>query len=248
MKAIKVLILSLIAVVPALAQQLEGEVTYEKTYRYTKIYSRLTFLSNEEKDRMKQTWGNDDEYKEKMTMLFNEKQSYYSYQKKEDNEGGYSWNRREYRIFRDFDKGTKTEIMDMVGKVHVIEDSIKAPSWKVMNKIKEVAGHMCMMAVTEDTVKNQKITAWFASDIPLPAGPELYTGLPGMILELEVNDGDIVVSAIEIKTRPVPAADIDPPKKLKGKKINGKQYTEIVSAHIRDSMKAHRNPYWALPL
>lgn len=247
MKKIRILILALLAGIPALAQQ-EGEVTYEKTYRYTKIYSRLTYLSNEEKDRMKQTWGNDDEYKEKMTLLFNEKKSFYSFQKKEDNEGGYSWRRGEYKFYRDFDKGTKTDVVTMLGKDYIIEDSIKAPAWKVMNKIKEVAGHMCMMAVTEDTVKNQKITAWFANDIPISAGPELYTGLPGMILEMEINDGDIVVSAIGIKSRPVTAAEIDLPKKLKGKKINEKQYAELVSSHIRDSMKAHRNPYWALPL
>ncbi|QRR01005.1 GLPGLI family protein [Dyadobacter sandarakinus] len=247
MKAIKILILICTAVIPAAAQQLEGEVTYEKVFHWTRIYSRLTYLSNEEKDRMKQTWGNDDEYKEKMTLLFNEKQSFYTYKKKEENEGGYSWNREDYRIYRNLENGTKTDIIQMIGKTYIVEDSIRVPSWKIMNKIKEVAGHMCMMAVTEDTIKSQKITAWFANDIALTAGPELYTGLPGMILELEINDGDITVSATELKMRPVPAAELDVSKKLKGKKITNKQYDSLVFSHIQDSMKAHRNPFWALP-
>ncbi len=247
MRAIKALIMICLVSLPAWSQQLEGEVTYEKTYRWTKIYSRLTYLSNEEKDRLKQTWGNDDEHKEKMTMLFNEKQSYYTYQKKEENEGGYSWNRNEFKIYRDFGREMKTEVIQMLGKTYIVDDSLRAPGWKVMNKIKEVAGHMCMMAVTEDTVRNQKITAWFANDIPLSAGPELYTSLPGMILELEINDGDIVVSAIDIKMRPVAASELEPPKKPKGRRIDSKQYSELVSTHIRDSMKAHRNPFWALP-
>ncbi|TLU99637.1 GLPGLI family protein [Dyadobacter luticola] len=236
-----------IASLPSMAQQLEGEVTYERVFHWAKIYSRLTYLSNEEKDRIKQTWGNDDEYKEKMVLLFNEKQTFYTYKKKEENEGGYSWNREEYKIYRNLEKETKTDIMEMLGKVHIVEDSLKAPNWKVMNKIKEVAGHMCMMAVTEDTIKGQKITAWFANDIALSAGPELYSGLPGMILELEVNDGEITVTAQEVKMRPVAAAELELPKKVKGKKIDNKQYATLVTAHIRDSIKAHRNPFWALP-
>ncbi|WP_342083546.1 GLPGLI family protein [Dyadobacter sp. OTU695] len=232
---------------PLFAQQLEGEITYERVYHWTKIYSRLSYLSNEEKDRIKQTWGNDDEYKQKMTLFFNEKQSYYSYPKVEENESGWSWTKSDYKIYRNFEKEKRTDIIDMLGKTYIVEDSLKAPSWKVMNKIKEVAGRMCMMAVTEDTVKGQKITAWFANDLAVSGGPELYSGLPGMILELEINDGEIVVSATEIKMKPVAEEDISLPKKMKGRKIDNKQYQELIAGHIRDSIKAHRNPFWAMP-
>ncbi|SEJ15262.1 GLPGLI family protein [Dyadobacter sp. SG02] len=247
MRAIRILIILLATSAPLLAQNLEGEITYERVYHWTKIYSRLSYLSNEEKDRIKQTWGNDDEYKQKMTLFFNEKQSYYSYPKVEENEGGWSWTKTDYKIYRNFEKEKRTDIIGMLGKTYIVEDSLKAPSWKVMNKIKEVAGRMCMMAVTEDTIKGQKITAWFANDLAVSGGPELYSGLPGMILELEINDGEIVVSATEIKLKPVAEEDISLPKKLKGRKIDNKQYQELIASHIRDSIKAHRNPFWAMP-
>lgn len=232
---------------PLFAQNLEGEITYERVYHWTRINSRLTFLSNEEKDRMKQTWGTRDEYKQKMTLYFNEKQSYYSFPKVVENEGGWSWSEADYKIYRNFEKETRTDIIGMLGKTYVVEDSLKAPSWKVMNKIKEVAGRMCMMAVTEDTIKDQKITAWFANDIPVPGGPELYTGLPGMILELDINDGDVVISAIDIKMKPVAAEDLNVPKKIKGRKINSQQYDNLVSAHMLDSVKRRMNPFWSMP-
>jgi GLPGLI family protein len=247
MRAIRILIILLATSAPLLAQNLEGEITYERVYHWTKIYSRLSYLSNEEKDRIKQTWGNDDEYKQKMTLFFNEKQSYYSYPKVEENESGWSWTKSDYKIYRNFEKEKRTDIIGMLGKTYIVEDSLKAPSWKVMNKIKEVAGRMCMMAVTEDTVKGQKITAWFANDLAVSGGPELYSGLPGMILELEINDGEIVVSATEIKMKPVAEEDISLPKKMKGRKIDNKQYQELIASHIRDSIKAHRNPFWAMP-
>ncbi|OJV19950.1 MAG: GLPGLI family protein [Dyadobacter sp. 50-39] len=232
---------------PLFAQNLEGEITYEKVMRWTAIYSRLTFLSNEEKGRIEQTWGKDDESKTKMVLYFNEKQSCYTYPKVIENEHGWSWSERDYKIYRNFEKETKTDVIGMLGKTYIVEDSLRIPTWKVMNKIKEIAGHMCMMAVTEDTVKGQKIAAWFANDLPVSGGPELYAGLPGMILELDVNDGDMVVTAIDIKMKPVAAEDINVPKKLKGRKINDKQYATLVSDHIQDSVKARRAPFWAMP-
>lgn len=242
MKLVVMLLLTICGFVPAFAQKLEGEISYEQVYHWTQVYSRLSFISQEEKDRMKLTWGNDDESKHDMILYFNEKQSYYTYPKVEDVSGGYSGRNREYKIYRDFENGRRADVMEMLGKTYIVDDTLNVINWKVMNKIKEVAGHMCMMAVATDTVKNQKITAWFADDIPVSAGPELYSGLPGMILELDINDGDIVTTAKEIKLKPL-TEDISVPKKQKGKKINEEKYHEMISTHIRDSIKAHRNPF-----
>jgi GLPGLI family protein len=247
MKNIVVSLLFLLTALPQLfAQKMEGEITYEAVHRWSKIYSRLTFLSKEEKDRMQMTWGGRDEYTRKMVCYIKDDKSLYTTPKERVNEGGYSWNEAEYKIYRDFEQEKRTEIMQMLDRVYVIEDSLKAPKWKVMNKIKEIAGYMCMMAVTEDTIKGQKITAWFADNLPIPAGPDLYYGLPGMILELDVNDGDVVTTATKVDLKPI-KEDLLPPKKIKGRRISGKQYVELISTHIRDSMKAYRNPYWSIP-
>lgn len=227
------------------AQKMEGEITYEKVYHWTKIYSRASYLSTEEKDRMQMTWKNDDEQKQEMKLFFNEQKSYYSYYKKPENEGGYSWNEREYKVYRDLENEKRTDIIEMLGKVFIVEDSTRAPKWKVMNKIKEIGGYMCMMAVTEDTIKGQQITAWFADNLPVSIGPELYGGLPGMILELDINDGDLVITAKKIEMKAV-TEDLNIPKKLKGKKVTEAQYNTLVSTHIKDSVKAHRNPYWSM--
>lgn len=240
------LLLAFLGIGAASAQKMEGEVTYERTYHWTRIYSRLTFLSNEEKDRIKMTWGNNDEYKRKMAFYFTPDKSLYTYPKEQDNEGGWSWRESEYRIYRDFAKEKGTDVIQMLDKIYIVEDSLNVPKWKVMNKIKEIAGYMCMMAVTEDTIKNHKITAWFADNLPVSGGPELYYGLPGLILELDINDGDVVTTALKVDLKPV-KEELEVPKKLKGKRINHQQYIDLISNHIKDSIKAHRNPYWAMP-
>ena len=230
------------------AQKMEGEITYERVYHWTRIYSRLTYLSKEEKDRMQMTWKNDDEQKMDMTLFFNNKQTYYTYPLKEElSEGGYSWRKGEFKVYRDFENEKRMDVIEMLGKTYVLDDSLKMPKWKVMNKIKEVAGYMCMMAVTEDTIKNQTITAWFADNLPVSGGPEQYYGLPGMILELDINDGDLVITAKDVKMRAVTEDELAVPKKIKGKKLTAEKYDELVGAHMRDSMKQHRNPFWSLP-
>jgi GLPGLI family protein len=247
MRPVKILILLFFATSAGFAQKMEGQITYEKVYHWTRLYSRLSYLSNEEKDRLKMTWANDDEQKQEMVLFFNEKQSHYTYPKNEDLDGGYSWRKREYKIYRDFENGKRLDIIDMLGKTYIVDDSLKVQKWKVMNKIKEVAGYMCMMAVSEDTIKGQKITAWFADNLPVSGGPEQYSGLPGMILELDVNDGDIVTTAKEVKMRAVTEEEISIPKKIKGKRVTTQKYEEMMSTHIRDSIKSHRNPFWAIP-
>ena len=134
----------------------------------------------------------------------------------------------------------------MLGKTYLVDDSLTAPRWKVMNQIKDVNGHVCMLAVTEDTIKKQKVSAWFAHDIPVSAGPEQYYGLPGLIMELDINEGDVVVTATRVELKKV-GEEINLPKKMKGKKLDGLAYNKLLWTHISDSMKSRRNPYWAIP-
>jgi GLPGLI family protein len=230
------------------AQQMEGVITYERAYHWSRIYSRLDFLSQEEKDRIKLTGGNNDVSKSKMKLLFTPTQSLYTYASDQGSseDGTYSWRQDEYLIFRDFEKERKTEIIEMLGKHYLIEDTLQAPRWKVMNQIKDINGYVCMLATTVDTVKKHKVAAWFAHDLPVSTGPERIFGLPGMIMELDINDGDFVITAIKVELKPV-GGDLVLPKKLKGKKLDNRGYDTLLWTHIKQSMEAHRNPYWSIP-
>ncbi|KAA0992019.1 GLPGLI family protein [Dyadobacter aurulentus] len=235
----------LISALPALAQSDGVAVTYERTFFWSKVYEKLTFLSEEEKSRMKNSWGVHDEgWKVKGQLFATASQSKYA-ELEQEADGGYRGRKSEYLVFRDFDKGRKLEAEEFAGKLLIIDDSLAAPKWKIMNKIKEISGYMCMMAVSEDTVKGQKITAWFANDLAYGAGPERYYGLPGLILEVEVNDGEMTLTAIKVEKKPL-GEELALPKKMKGKKITTSEYEKMMATHFRDSIKSRRNPYWAV--
>jgi GLPGLI family protein len=220
------------------AQKMEGEIIYERVFNWTTALAKISFLTKEQKDRQRMVWGDDDESKSKMRLVFNEKHSFFSHPKEHEQQD-WSDRDRDYSIYRDFEKGVHTDIIEMLGKTYIVEDSLRTPKWKVMNKIRDIGGYVCMMAVAEDTIKNQKITAWFTGDIPVSVGPELYYGLPGVILELDVDNGALLITAIKIDLKLI-TEDINVPKKIKGKKITNKQYDALVSTHMRDSEKAQR--------
>ena len=237
----------LITTTSALAQNTEGVVIYERKTYWTKLIARMSYLSQEEKDRAAQTWKNDDEFKEKMKLIFNTNESLYTHNSEqgETEDGSYSWRHSELRLYRNFEKDRKTDIIEMLGKTYIVDDSLHTPTWKIGNQIKDVAGYICMKAETEDPIKKQKITAWFAQDIPVPAGPERYNGLPGVILELNLNDGDVIIEATSVAFKKPTPDDLKLPK-TKGKKINDAAYDAILRQHIAESTTAHRNPYWSI--
>jgi GLPGLI family protein len=138
-----------------------------------------------------------------------------------------------------------TDVFEILGKTYIIEDSLQVPNWKILNDIKEVAGHICMKAMVEDTIKKQKIVAWFAQDIMLNAGPERLWGLPGLILELDINDGTVLIEASKIEFKKL-NQEMALPKKLKGKKLNEKAYQEMTDKFIKEKIKEEMNPYWSI--
>ena len=124
------------------------------------------------------------------------------------------------------------DVVTLLGRTWVIEDSLHTPDWKILNDMKEVAGHICMNAFWEDTIKQQKITVWFALDMPVPAGPERLCGLPGMILEVDVNNGAEVITADRIEFKKL-KKELDLPKKVKGKRIKIEDFQKKLEKHIK---------------
>ncbi|HEX2532496.1 MAG TPA: GLPGLI family protein, partial [Chitinophagaceae bacterium] len=70
------------------------------------------------------------------------------------------------------------------------------------------------------------VVAWFTTDIPVPAGPDVQGQLPGLILELDLNNGRDVYRAVEV-TQKVNTSAIKEPK-------GGKRLTQAEFEQERD--------------
>jgi GLPGLI family protein len=231
------------------SQAIEGVIMYEQKVDWARIYARLDYLSQEQKDRILLTWRQQSLEKYNMKLTFNATQSYYTHEtgQGQTDDGRYSWKLPTYLATRDFENNTQSDWLEMLGRLYLVDDSLQLPKWKVLNKIKDIGGYVCMLAETEDTLRHLKVHAWFADGIPAPVGPGDYIGLPGAILELDINDGDIVVSAVNITLGPVSKEELTPAKQRKAKKISVEERDRLIYKHITDSIRARRSPYGSIP-
>ena len=102
-----------------------------------------------------------------------------------------------------------------------------------------------MKAETTEPIKGQTIHAWFTDGITFQGGPEGYGGLPGVILEIDVNNGDAITRATKIDLE-TPVEKLPIPKKMKGKQISEEELNEKIEEYIALSIEANRNPFWRL--
>lgn len=115
-----------------------------------------------------------------------------------------------------------TEQTELGDKTYLIKDTLQQQPWKLTDESKEVLKYTCKKA-TMTNAADQNIIAWYTEAIAIPAGPELFNGLPGLVLQLDINDGETVFTAQELSQ--------DTDKKVfkapsKGKAISRAEYDE----------------------
>lgn len=237
------------------AQQKEGKVTYERT---SQMQIRMSG-GNEEMDRMIPRSRTD-----KFELVFGNNQSLWKAAEQENDDAGSDIGDgvqirmivagSDDILYNNFGTSKSVEQREVMDKRFIIEDSIRAMKWKLSDETKTILGHVCRKATVTNygkrtmmTVDNGKlerkevddttnIIAWFTSDIPVPAGPAEYQGqLPGLILEMDVNNGRQTFKATSIEAK----ADLAVIKEPQGKK----RYTPEEFRKERDKMmdEMHRN-------
>lgn len=229
------------------AQDQNGTITYERKLFWVNIYSKLPFLSQEEKEKELAIWGKDQgKYADKYTLQFNATQSLYQ-QIKTENEYGWSWKGDGIMFYRDHQNKMMHDKQTLADKDFVIKGEIPRIKWKMQNELRDVLGYICMKASGIHPVHNTPITVWYTDKIPVSGGPEGLGGLPGMILMVEYNDNDVLIEATHIKLEQAPV-NITFPKKIKGKEVTFDKYKEDFNKYISQSLAAKRNPYWNVRL
>ncbi|WP_082391322.1 GLPGLI family protein [Jiulongibacter sediminis] len=243
LRAFIIFLLSFLSLVTK-GQNLTGEIEFRYRINYAEIYASAEYITEQERDRIMLSWGNEEGYSTRMKLQFSPEKTVYTYGEPYELNAWSSF-KDNYFIIKNFAESTSMLYLESLGKTYLIEDELKVPKWRIMNELREIVGHMCMKAVTQDTLKGQEIVAWFAADIPVPGGPENLNGLPGMILGYEVNGTQLLVEAERIVLGE-PEDPIKLPKKMKGKKVNWQEYNESVAEFIDLSVKAKRPWYWSL--
>ncbi len=229
------------------AQTPEGTIRYLKTQNWAKMMASVDYISKNQRDRMMYMWGTRSEWKSYTLLHFNATESKYEDSEEEAEPGMEGWSNRKETFFmkQNFRDRTIYNGITMLGKTYLVHDSIVPPAWKILNDMKEVAGHICMNASLTDTLRKQVTLAWFALDMPVSAGPDRFTGLPGIILEVDINNGALVMTADKIGLKPL-TTELNVPQKIKGKKINSAEYRQLIEKQIKERKAAEEPWFWGI--
>ena len=106
------------------------------------------------------------------------------------------------------------------------EEEKKADSTKVQDPFDEI-----------EIPKEVVVTAWFTPQIPIQNGPGEYGGLPGLILELNVDRTTLLCSKIVMN----PKETMDIQKPSKGKEVSREEFNRIVKEKTEEMRENFRN-------
>jgi GLPGLI family protein len=122
------------------------------------------------------------------TLHFNAKQSKYAPVKQEETPmmsmmGGLPGT--ETQVWNDYNSQKTIASKKVYEQTFLIDDSIRKCTWKILEEVRTIAGFSCRKAIT--TINDSVVVVAFYTDkIPVSGGPEMFAGLPGMIMEIAV--------------------------------------------------------------
>jgi GLPGLI family protein len=232
MKKIISTFLLVFSIAVTLAQTNEGIVSYEEKRKLQLI------PDSSQAERMRVRLPKEDV--SRTILLFTPEASYYKHSEEargensidEENNGQrvvIKMDKPDNKFYRDLVNGKFIQYREFLTRKFLVNSDIGKPDWKLTGNQKTILGYTCMEAKREDNA--QTILAWFAPSIPVPVGPSVYGNLPGLILSVNVNDGDLIINATNVRLAPVD-------KKLMIKPTDGKKVTEQEFKRIVDEKTA----------
>ena len=144
-------------------------------------------------------------------------------------------------VFHNFESQTRVEQREVFDRSFLVTDSIRKLTWKLTEETKTILNYKVQKATAtrigtrprmtmengqmkrEEFPDTAKIVAWFTTDIPVPAGPDFQGQLPGLILEVDIDNGQTVYRAIEFSNK-VSLNKIKEPKD--GKKLTAAEFNK----------------------
>ena len=136
----------------------------------------------------------------------------------------------EDKIFCDLKNKKKIEQREFMTRMFIIESELADTAWKLTGNQKTILNYPCMEATKTD--KDRKVSAWFTPAIPVSSGPDKYETLPGMVLSVDVNNGERTITATSVEFSAVDKSLLAKPKE--GKKVTMAEYLKIVDEKMKE--------------
>ena len=149
----------------------------------------------------------------------------------------------ENEVYTDYTASKVTAKKQIYEEKFLVKDSARKIEWKVMDEIRMIANYKCRKAVGRicDSVY---VIAFYTDDIMVSGGPEMFGGLPGMILQIAVPRLHTTWIATKVDVQP----DVDAIKMpKKGKEVTQKEmFTKLSESLERWGDYAYKAIWWSM--
>jgi GLPGLI family protein len=213
-----------------LAQVTEGVITYEV---------KVNMHRNLPADRQEMKNIVPEHRLHQEQLLFNASESLYKPLEQEDEEEGFGdphggirmqIRRPQNEFYVRSGSELRIALQEFMGKKYLIEDTIKIAPWKFGTETKTILGYECRQAVWNNTERKQMVTAWYTPQLRASLGPETIHTLPGAVLEININDGERIVTAKKIEPMALKKNVLKAP--ANGTKITREEFQKMVNEQI----------------
>ena len=134
-------------------------------------------------------------------------------------------------VYNDITAGSSTSQKKVFENVYLLKDSTRKINWKITDETREIAGYTCRRAnaIILDSIY---VVAFYTNEIAVSGGPESFSGLPGMILQVALPHENIIWLATKVTDTTLPPNTVVPPKK--GKPVDNKTFRATLFAALKD--------------
>lgn len=133
-------------------------------------------------------------------------------------------------IYRDLKDKKIVAQKEFMTRVFLVQSDFPKDEWKFTGNQKMILEYPCQEATRlrgEDT-----ISIWFTPAIPVSSGPGEYGNLPGLVLAVDINNGQRNITAKSIDLGEIDLAKLEKP--TKGKKVSQEEYDSIVAEKTKE--------------
>lgn len=115
-------------------------------------------------------------------------------------------------------------------KPFLIEEQAERIAWKLTNNTKQVGSYTAHQATA--TVDGQPVEAWFIYEVPVSTGPDVYWGLPGLILEVQEPKSGTTIALKSLSSNSPSEEQLAAPRR--GKKVSWEEFYAIQDKKIKE--------------
>ena len=137
----------------------------------------------------------------------------------------------ENKIYTDLIKKEIIEQREFMTRMFLINGDMPEKDWKITGQQEMILDYPCIEATHTDT-SGMVTRIWFTPSINIPAGPGNYCNLPGLVLKVDINEGQRVLEARSISFDD-PGKDVFE-KPDNGKKVSRDEFDTIVAEKMKE--------------